>query len=215
MENELNQRQKRIRVAIRLEIITIAWMLMEAAGSIISGVVANSMLLMAFGMDSVIELASALLLYWRLAKEANDEPDELEHMEAIETKASRISGYMLLCLSVYVVLQSCAGLIYHHKAEPSYIGLTIAVIAALGMPVLAKAKIRIAEKIGSKALRADAMETITCGYLSWVLLTGLLFNILFHLWWLDNVAALVLVPFLINEGREAINGECSCHADES
>ncbi len=215
MENEINQRQKRIRVALRLEIITIVWMLLEATGSIISAIMAKSMLLMAFGMDSVVELSSALLLYWRLLKEANVEQDELEHMEALEIKVSRLSGYILFGLSVYVVLQSCVGLIYHHEAESSYIGLTIAVIAALGMPILARAKIRIAEVIGSKALRGDAMETITCGYLSWVLLIGLIVNILFHWWWLDSVAALVLVPFLIKEGREAIHGECSCHSRDT
>ena len=86
-------------------------------------------------------------------------------------------------------------------------------MAALGMPILARAKIRVADQIGSKALRADAMETFTCGFLSWVLLAGLVGNALLHWWWLDSVAALMLVPFLVKEGREAIAGGCSCRSD--
>ncbi len=86
-------------------------------------------------------------------------------------------------------------------------------VAAFGMPVLAKAKMRVADQIGSRALRADAMETFTCGYLSWVLLAGLAANAFLHWWWLDAAASLVIVPFLPKESREAITGECACHQE--
>jgi divalent metal cation (Fe/Co/Zn/Cd) transporter len=83
------------------------------------------------------------------------------------------------------------------------------------MPVLARAKLRLAQEIGSRALRADAMESLTCGTLSWVLLAGLLANAALHWWWLDSAAALALIPFLIREGREAIAGECcGCEAPD-
>ena len=101
-----------------------------------------------------------------------------------------------------------------HAAEPSGWGIGVAVVAALGMPALARAKIRVAEQIGSRALRADAMESLTCGYLAWVLLVGLAANALLRWGWVDGAAALVLIPFLVKEGREAIAGECcGCHGN--
>lgn len=204
-------RANRMQVALRLEALTLVWMVLEASGSLGAGIIAHSVLLLAFGADSIIELASAALLYHRLSKEAHAMPgSDIAGIAALEEKASRISGWLLYALALYVVLQSGYGLLHRHTAETSFLGLAVAVIAALGMPILARAKLRIADEIGSKALRADAMETFTCGFLSWVLLAGLGANALLHWWWLDSVAALVLVPFLIKEGREAISGECGC-----
>lgn len=200
-----------MQAALRLETLTIGWMLVEASASIGAGVAAGSVLLLAFGADSVIELISAGVLFHRLRKEANGAAHDGAEIEALERRASRIAGYLLFALAAYVVLQSGYGLLHRHPAETSCVGLAVALVAALGMPVLARAKIRVADEIGSMALRADAMETFTCGFLSWILLAGLAANALLHWWWLDSVAALVLVPFLIKEGREAITGECSCH----
>ena len=200
-----------MQAALRLEVLTIGWMLIEASVSIGAGAMTGSVLLLAFGVDSVIELISASVLFHRLRKEANGAGNDEAEIEALEHRAARIAGYLLYALAAYVVLQSGYGLLHRHTAETSWVGLSVALVAALGMPVLAKAKIRVADRIGSKALRADAMETFTCGFLSWVLLAGLAANALLHWWWLDSVAALVLVPFLLKEGREAITGECSCH----
>lgn len=200
-----------MQAALRLEVLTIGWMLIEASVSIGAGAMAGSVLLLAFGVDSVIELISASVLFLRLRKEANGAGNDEAEIEVLEHRASRIAGYLLYVLAAYVVLQSGYGLLHRHMAETSWVGLSVALVAALGMPVLAKAKIRVADRIGSKALRADAMETFTCGFLSWVLLAGLAANALLHWWWLDSVAALVLVPFLLKEGREAVTGECSCH----
>jgi divalent metal cation (Fe/Co/Zn/Cd) transporter len=201
-----------IRAALRLETLTIGWMVIEASASIGAGVVAGSVLLLAFGVDSIIELISAGVLFYRLRKEANGTANAAE-IEALEHRAARIAGYLLYALAAYVVLQSGYGLLHRHTAETSGVGLAVALVAALGMPVLARAKIRVADRIGSKALRADAMETFTCGFLSWILLAGLAANALLHWWWLDGVVALVLVPFLIKEGREAMKGGCRCGAD--
>ena len=200
-----------MQAALRLEVLTIGWMLIEASVSISAGAMAGSVLLLAFGVDSVIELISASVLFHRLRKEANGARNDEAEIEVLEHRASRIAGYLLYVLAAYVVLQSGYGLLHRHMAETSWVGLSVALVAALGMPVLAKAKIRVADRIGSKALRADAMETFTCGFLSWVLLAGLAANALLHWWWLDSVAALVLVPILLKEGREAVTGECSCH----
>ncbi len=204
-----------MREALRLEALTIVWMVIEAAGSIGAGVVAHSLLLFVFGIDSLIELASAGLLYARLSIEARAGPEDRARIEALELKAARISGLLLYALALYVVLQSGYGLLHRHAAQTSFVGLAVAAVAAFGMPVLARAKIRIADEIGSKALRADAMETFTCGILSWLLLAGLGANALLHWWWLDSAAALILVPFLIREGREAISGQCECSSDSS
>lgn len=195
--------------ALRLETLTICWMLIEASASIGAGLVAGSVLLLAFGVDSVIELISAGILFHRLRKEASGTAD-VDAIEALENRASRIAGYLLYALAAYVVFQSGYGVLHRHMAETSGVGLAVALVAALGMPVLARAKIRVAERIGSKALRADAMETFTCGFLSWILLAGLAANAMLHWWWLDSMAALVLVPFLVKEGREAIKGGCGC-----
>ena len=199
-----------MQTALRLEVLTIGWMLIEASVSIGAGVMAGSVLLLAFGVDSVIELISASVLFHWLRKEASGAGKGGAEIEVLEHRAARIAGYLLYALAAYVVLQSGYGLLHRHTAETSWVGISVALVAALGMPVLAKAKIRVADRIGSKALRADAMETFTCGFLSWVLLAGLAANALLHWWWLDSVAALVLVPFLIKEGREALTGECSC-----
>jgi len=102
-----------------------------------------------------------------------------------------------------------------HAAETSPIGIAAAIIAAFGMPFLAKAKLRVADGIGSRSLRVDAMETFTCGYLAWVLLAGLALNAVTHWWWIDSVASLAIVPLLIREGWESVSGEDSaCCGDE-
>ena len=123
----------------------------------------------------------------------------------MERKAAQVAGYLLFLLSAYVLLQAIFGLTIRHAAETSPIGIAVALIAAFGMPFLAKAKLRVAALIDSRSLRADAMETLTCGYLAWVLLIGVVLNAVTHWWWIDSVASLALVPLLIREGYEAVS----------
>ena len=201
-------RAGRMAVALRLEAVTIAWMIVEAAVSIGAGVTAKSLLLVAFGVDSLIELVSACLLYCRLSREAQAVAGGNASVGAAERRTAKIGGYLLYALALYVVVQSIYGLSHRYSAEESWWGIAITVIAALGMPMLAKAKLRVADEIRSRALRADAVGTLTCGYLGVATLAGLLANAFLHWWWLDSVAALLLVPFLANEGREAIRGKC-------
>ena len=203
-----------LRAGLRLEAVSIAWMVVEAGVSVGAGIAAGSLLLVAFGADSVIELVSAFLLFWRLRRQALGQLPDEESVEALERKVSRVAGYLLYVLSLYVIAQAAYGLTHRHQAETSWPGIGIALAAAFGMPLLAKAKIHVADQIGSRALHADAMETFTCGYLSWALLAGLAVNAAFHWWWLDSAAALAIVPLLIKEGREAVTGECHCPSDE-
>jgi len=203
-----------LTAGLRLETISIVWMVVEAAVSVGAGIAAGSLLLVAFGVDSVIEMISAILLFWRLRRQALGLLPDEEAIEALERKVARVAGFLLYALSVYVVAQAVYGLTHRRQAETSWAGIAVAIIAAFGMPLLARAKIRVADAIGSRALRADAMETFTCGYLSWALLAGLAANALLHWWWLDSAAALAVVPLLVKEAREALTGECHCRGNE-
>ena len=177
----------------------------------------RSILLEAFGIDSAIELFSALVLLWRLRVETGGKADDAQ-IERVERRASRLAGYALYVLALYVLAGSVFGLFAHYVTDThkSDWGILIGVVAAVGMPFLAKYKLRVAatDRLNSKALRADAMEAFTCGYLSIVLIVGLAATRFFGLWWLDSVAALCLIPLLIKEGREAIQGECGCRKCE-
>ena len=200
-------RSAQLRGAIRLETITIVWMVIEAVASVFAALVARSVLLLAFGIDSGVELLSALVLFHRLQKESSGELD-LDQIEKLERKTAQIAAWLLYLLAIYVTLQAAYSLWQRNTAETSFLGMVVAVVAAVGMPILAKAKLRIAEQIESPALKADAMETLTCGYLSWFLLAGLVANAFLHWWWLDSVASLLIVPLLIREAREAASGKC-------
>jgi Predicted Co/Zn/Cd cation transporters len=200
------ERNSALPAALRLEIVTIVWMVIEAAVAVGAGIAAGSLLLIAFGIDSAIELASAVIVFRRFRLEFTGNFENALHgADEIERKAARVAGYLLLLLSAYVFLQAIFGLVTRHAAEISSIGIAVAIIAAFAMPLLAKAKLRVADQIDSRSLRTDAIETLTCGYLSWILLIGLVLNAVTHWWWLDSVASLAIVPLLLHEGYEAIS----------
>ena len=187
-------------------------MTVEGAASLLLGWAAKSLLLEAFGIDSVVELFSAGVLLWRLKVETGGLADEAR-VEAVERKAARWVGYSLYALVVYVIFNSAYGLFVVERVTDTHEsawGIVIGLVAKIGMPILAGYKLRVAARLNSRALRADAMEAITCGYLSIVLMVGLAATRLLGWWWLDSVAALALIPFLIREGRAAIRGECDC-----
>lgn len=199
-----------IRVALRWQAVTVAWMIVEGLASLWAGITSGSFLLVAFGADSVIELISAAVLFHRLCQVDRAQPGATTSREARERKAAHIAGCLLYALSAYVVVQAVYGLVQRHEADTSLVGLTVAVAAAIGMPVLASIKLRIADRLGSRALRADAMESLTCGFLAWVLLAGLAANAILHWWWLDATASLAIVPLLLREARESTRGNCGC-----
>jgi divalent metal cation (Fe/Co/Zn/Cd) transporter len=206
------ERSADVRFALWLTYITIGWMTIEGAASLLLGWASKSLLLEAFGIDSVVELFSAGILLWRLKVEANGLADETR-VEAVERRASRWVGYSLYALVAYVIFNSAYGLFVVERVtdtHESVWGSLIGLVAKVGMPILAGYKLRVAARLNSRALRADAMEAITCGYLSIVLMVGLAATRFFGWWWLDSVAALALIPFLIKEARAAIHGECDC-----
>jgi len=200
-----------VRQAFWLEWLTIAWMVIESIVAIASGLAAHSITLLAFGLDSVIELISAGVLIWRLTIELRHGQ---EFSEQAEQRASKIGGALLFALAAYVVISAGWSLWTQRAEDFSVPGLLVALAAIPIMYVLARRKIAIAEKIGSRALRADAMESVTCGWLSVVVVVGLAAQYLVGAWWIDSVTSLGIVWFLVKEGREAWAGEecCdSCH----
>jgi divalent metal cation (Fe/Co/Zn/Cd) transporter len=207
-----SSRADNLKRALLLIYITIGWMTMEGAASLLLGWASKSLLLEAFGIDSVIELFSGFVLFWRLRVEASGEGGA-ERAEEVEGRAARYVGYSLYALVVYVALNSGYGLFIAKRitdTHESVWGILIGLVAKIGMPILAAYKLKVAARLNSRALRADAVESITCGYLSIVLMLGLAATWLLGWWWLDSVAALALIPFLIKEARAAVSGECGC-----
>jgi divalent metal cation (Fe/Co/Zn/Cd) transporter len=207
-----------VRQALLLTHITIGWMTIEGAASLLLGWASKSLLLEAFGIDSVIELFSAAVLLWRLRVEALSAATS-EHVDLVERRAARLVGYSLYTLVIYVVLNSGYGLFIAERitdTHESVWGILIGAVAKVGMPILAAYKLKVAARLNSRALRADAVESITCGYLSIVLMIGLAATRLLGWLWLDSVAALALIPFITKEARAAISGEpCSACNDTS
>lgn len=214
--NPLPNRRRRdnVQAGVRIEIVTVAWMLVEAIVAISAGILARSILLTAFGLDSVIELVSGGALLWRLRTEARG--GALERVEKAENRAAWIVGIALVLLCVYIVTTSVLGISTHAKPEGSIAGIGLAVAALLVMPWLVWRKRSIAATIDSAALRGDAACSLTCAQMAAALLVGVLLNTLFGFWWADAVAALALLYWIVPEAREALEGArsgrggCAC-----
>ena len=207
-------RTRLLKTALFLTWLTLGWMTIEGVASLWLGAVSNSLLLDAFGIDSGIELVSAAVLLWRLNVEFKRRVSE-EQIEGVERKAAKIVGYTLYGLALYVLASSAYGILLHPRitnTNESAWGILIGLVAKVGMPALAAWKIKVADGLNSRALRADAMEAITCGYLSIVLMIGLVAIRLLGWWWLDSVAALALIPFIVREAKAAVEGKSCCES---
>jgi divalent metal cation (Fe/Co/Zn/Cd) transporter len=189
-----------IHQALLLEWLTLGWMVIEAGVAIRSGFAARSLTLTAFGVDSVIELLSACVLLWRLNVELRLGG---EFPEATEHRAARIGAFLLAMLSLYVVVSGVWRLWLGEGQHFSLPGLVLAAVALPLMYFLARAKLSLAEALSSASLRADAVESVACAYLSGVVVIGLVAQLAFKAWWIDGASALLLVPFLLREAREA------------
>ncbi len=187
-------------------------MTVEAVIGIGSGIAAGSLVLTAFGIDSLIELASAGVLVWRLTIELRYGQT---FAEIAERTASRIAGALLFTLAAYVVGSASWKLWTGAGAEFSLPGFILSVAAIPMMYFLSRQKLRLASALGSRSLRADAVEAITCGWLAFVVVVALFAQWTFGAWWIDPVASLGIVWFLIREGREAwVGEECCCNCDD-
>jgi divalent metal cation (Fe/Co/Zn/Cd) transporter len=196
------ERQTAVRTGVRLEIVTVGWMALEAVLAIGAGVAARSALLTAFGFDSVIELLSGVTLLWWLSAEAR--ASGTAHIEGMERRATRISAALLLLLCAYLVLTGVGGLVLQVHPEGSGLGVAVSAAAVVMMPLLAWRKRRVNATLDSPALRADIAETLTCAYMAAATLAGTALNLLAGWWWAEYVAALALLVFIVMETREAL-----------
>lgn len=190
-----------VRAGVRIEIVTVAWMVVEAVVSLGAGLVAGSLLLVAFGADSVIELVSGSILLWRLSVQASG--GGAERVERAERRAAWVVSISLALLCVYVLASAIYGFIARARPETSPVGIVIAATAVLVMPWLGITKRRLATSLDSGALRGDAASSFTCAYMAATVLAGLVLNALFHWWWAEDLAALVFLFWLVGETREA------------
>jgi divalent metal cation (Fe/Co/Zn/Cd) transporter len=180
------------------------WHLLEAGVGLWSGIGAGSVALIGFGLDSLLELAAGAILIWRLQTEWQDKDEE----STAERKAHKLVGITFFVLAGYIFLQSVATLLgYFPEPQETTAGLILIVASAVVMTVLYFKKMTIAEKISSRALRAEAKETLVCDLQDLTVLIGLGANFLFGWWWADPLAALALIPFLVKEGWEGVMGE--------
>jgi divalent metal cation (Fe/Co/Zn/Cd) transporter len=191
-----------VRAGVRLEVVTVAWMAVEAVLAIGAGIVARSVLLTAFGFDSVIELLSGVTLLWWLSAEARGSGTSL--IEGMERRATQISAALLVLLCGYLVFTGVGGLVLQLHPEGSVLGVVVSGVAVVVMPFLAWRKRRVNATLGSAALRADIAETLTCAYMAAATLAGTALNLLVGWWWAEYAAALVLLVFVVMEAREAI-----------
>jgi divalent metal cation (Fe/Co/Zn/Cd) transporter len=183
--------------AIRLEYFTVTWNAVEIMVSIVAGIMAQSIALIVFGLDSVMEVASGLALLWRFKQQRLEE-------EQADSRAAKIVGITFFLLSAYAGVEAARDLYFHHAPESSVPGMILAGAALVIMPVLGIAKRRLARSLGSRALAADSTETLFCSYFSATLLVGLALNAWLGWWWADPVAALIMAALMIREGLEAL-----------
>jgi divalent metal cation (Fe/Co/Zn/Cd) transporter len=198
-------RQDLVRRGQRLEYFTIAYNTAEGLVSIVAGLIAGSVSLIGFGLDSGIEVASGVALLWRLHYDL-----DRSRREQVERTTLRIVGWCFVLLALYILYESGPTLIRHHPPERSIAGIIVAAVSVVVMPLLARAKRRVATGIRSGAMRSDSKQADFCTYLSAILLGGLLLNALFGWWWADPVAGLVMVPIIAKEGIDGIRGKACC-----
>jgi len=189
----------------RLEYFTLAWNTLEGVIAVVAGAWAGSISLIGFGFDSFIEVTSGGALLWRMSAEADE-----DRRERIEKRALKIVGACFLLLAAYVSFEGASDLLRRQAPERSLSGIILACVSLVAMPLLSRAKRKVARGLGSAAMHADARQTEFCTYLSAILLAGLLLNAAFGLWWADPVAALVMVPIIVQEGIDALRGDVCC-----
>lgn len=199
-----SQRTRDLRRGLKLEYLTIGWNSLEAIVAIAAGILAGSIALVGFGLDSIIEIVSGAILFLRLRAELTGATPEASKQS--ERRALLVVGLSFFALGAYILYESGKKLWLQEQPEESLVGLWLAILSLMVMPVLAIGKYRTATRLESRALAADAKETAICSYLSFTLVLGLGLNAWLGWWWADPIAALAMVPFIVHEGREAVEG---------
>jgi divalent metal cation (Fe/Co/Zn/Cd) transporter len=189
----------------KLEYFTIGWHVFEGVISIIAGAVAGSLSLVGFGVDSLLEIVSGAAMLWRLSVD-----HKLAHRERNEMLALKAIGWCFMALAVYLIFESTISLVEREAPGRSPLGIAIAVLSLIVMPIVSRAKRGIGTRLHSPAMNADARQADFCAYLAAILLIGLLLNYVFHWWWADPLAAIVMALIIGNEGINASTGQGHC-----
>jgi divalent metal cation (Fe/Co/Zn/Cd) transporter len=190
------------RLARLVSWFTVAWNSTEAVVALTAAAMAGSPALLGFGLDSIVESLSSLVMIWRF--------HHLDRGRHREQRALQLVGGSLLLLAGFVTFDAIRSLVYREHPESSYVGIGLAVVSIVVMPVLARYKRHIARQIGSHALHADSKQTDICWYLATILLIGIGLNAAFGWWWADPAAALLMVPLIAKEGFDALRGKACC-----
>jgi divalent metal cation (Fe/Co/Zn/Cd) transporter len=189
----------------KVEYFTIGWHLLEGAISLAAGIAAGSLSLVGFGVDSLVELASGMAVLWRMNVDHN-----IHHRERNEKLALKLVGWSFIALALYLVVESIVSFVEKKAPEHSAVGIAIAALSLIVMPILSHAKRRIGATLDSAAMCADAKQADFCAYLAAILLAGLLLNYLFSWWWADPIAAIAMALIIGNEGINASTGQAEC-----
>lgn len=194
---------RRVRL---LSWISLAWMTAEGAVAILAGVLAGSIALIGFGLDSAIEGLASGIIVWRFTAQRM-------FSEAAETRAQKLVAVQFFLLAPYVGFESVQALATGERPETSWLGIGLAATSVVGMPILGIAKQRLADQLGSAATKGEGRQNMLCAYLAAALLAGLLANALAGAWWLDPAVGLLIAAVAVKEGREAWRGEGCCATD--
>ncbi len=186
--------------------LTLGYNSLEGIIAVSAGAVAGSIALIGFGVDSLIEVSASVAALWRLKADV-----DIAERERVEFLTLRIVGVLFVALGMYVGWNAASALLHREAPAESNLGIVLALVSVIVMPLLARAKRGVATALGSRALRSEAQQTQLCTYLSAILLGGLVLNAVFGWWWADPVAALVMVPIIGREGFEALRGHDACH----
>ena len=199
------ERAHLVRRSTRLNYATLAYNTLEGIVALGAGLLAGSVALVGFGIDSLIELTASAMALWRLRADS-----DLAHREHAERRSLQVIGLCFLALALYVGIDAAVTLAGRRAPEESFVGLVLAAASLVIMPLLARAKRSVALQLRSGALAAEAKQTLICTWLSALLLAGLALNALVGWWWADPVAALAMVPFIAREGIDGLRGRSAC-----
>ncbi len=198
-------REALVRRSVQLNVATLAYNSLEGIVALVAGALAGSIALTGFGLDSMIEVAASLTALWRLRADV-----ELRRRERAERVSLRVIGALFLALAAYVAGQAAWALYRREAPSESILGIVIATLSIIVMPLLARAKRRLALELRSGALAAESKQTSLCAYLSAILLGGLVLNATIGWWWADPIAGLAMVPIIAREGIDGFRGQSAC-----
>ena len=200
--NTIDSRHGLLRRGMHLSLIVIIWNVIEAVVAVTAGMIASSVALISFGIDSSVEVLSAVVVFWRLRAETRG--GGVGRAERLERRAAPITGGLLLLLAIYITVDAGRRLLgYGEEATTSLAGIVLTLVSLVVMPLLGWAKLRTADALDSATMRADSYETIACAWLSLTALVGLGLNAVLGWSWTDPLAALLILPLIIREGLEA------------